>query len=153
MYTAETVFGTYGHLRTQIPVTCTRSQPPRARPRSSAHVNPGHMYTQRSHVHVRAPPLALQHTMICSHKFLLSLDFTSKNELVGSTSRVVATSGTRAVFIGLFTSKNGRFYFACLAIFGHKSCFHWILPVKMDVSTSRVVAIFTCTSCDLRRRV
>ena len=103
---AETVFGTYGHLRTQIQVTCTCSQPPRARPRSSAHVNPDHMYTQRSHVHVSA-----QHTMICSHKFLLSLDFTSKNERF----YFPCTCDLQAqeLFSLDFTSKNGRFYFAC----------------------------------------
>ena len=62
-------------------------------------------------------------------------------------ARVLAIFGHKSLFSLEFTSKNGRSYFACscdlarvVAIFSHKSLFS--LDFTRNVSTSRVVAIF-----------
>ena len=70
-----------------------------------------------------------------------------------STSRVVAIFGHKSLFSLVFTSKNGRFYFACscdharvVAIFGHKSLF------SLDFTSKNGRVYFAC-SCDLRSQV
>ena len=83
---------------------------------------------------------------------LFSLDFTSKNgrfyfPCSCDPARVLIFDH-KSLFSLEFSSNNGRFYFACSCdLRAQVSVFIGFLPEKIDISTSRVVAIFGHKSC------